>query len=97
MCDLKRLQVGDFNISDSITLEELQNNQDDIKEYIIPIERLFQNNGSIELTDKKLQLFLNGVQLTMDKQDGIYKIYNNNKFIGIGIIKNSLLKRDIIL
>lgn len=96
MCDLKRLQVGDFNISDSITLEELQNNQDDIKEYIIPIERLFQNNGSIELTDKKLQLFLNGVQLTMDKQDGIYKIYNN-KFIGIGIIKNSLLKRDIIL
>ena len=33
----------------------------------------------------------------MDKQDGIYKIYNNNKFIGIGIIKNSLLKRDIIL
>ena len=78
MCDLKRLQVGDFNISDSITLEELQNNQDDIKEYIIPIERLFQNNGSIELTDKKLQLFLNGVQLTMDKQDGIYKIYNNN-------------------
>lgn len=97
MCDLKRLQVGDFNISDSITLEELQNNQDDIKEYIIPIERLFQDNGSIELTDKKLQLFLNGVQLTMDKQDGIYKIYNNNKFIGIGIIKNSLLKRDIIL
>lgn len=97
MCDLKRLQVGDFNISDSITLEELQNNQDDIKEYIISIERLFQNNGSIELTDKKLQLFLNGVQLTMDKQDGIYKIYNNNKFIGIGIIKNSLLKRDIIL
>ena len=52
MCDLKSLQVGDFNISDSITLEELQNNQDDIKEYIIPIERLFQNNGSIELTDK---------------------------------------------
>ena len=31
-------------------------------------------------------------------KEGIYKIYDVNKnFIGIGIIKNNLLKRDIVI
>ena len=30
-------------------------------------------------------------------EDGVYKIYSDSQFIGIGTIKNSLLKRDIIL
>jgi len=44
-----------------------------------------------------LQLFLNGVKLTWQVEDGIYKIYNNGNFIGIGTVKNNLLKRDIII
>ena len=43
-------------------------------------------------------MFLNGVNLTQNYNDGIYKIYNeNNKFVGIGILENNLLKRDIVL
>ena len=49
------------------------------------------------LEDAKLKLFLNGVKLTYNNKDGIYKIYNKNRFIGIGTIKNKLLKRDIIV
>ena len=95
MHDLQRLQVGKFNISDSLTLEEIE--KENINSKIITIEQLFKENDSIELSDKKLALFINGVQITRKEIDGIYKIYNNNKFIGIGVIKNNLLKRDIVI
>lgn len=103
MKELERMQVGDFKLEDTITIEELQkyydqNKLDELQEKsIITIEKFFSNNLAIELNDKKLELFLNGVKLTENYPDGIYKIYNNEKFIGTGIIQDNLLKRDIIL
>ncbi len=102
MLNLNRTQVGQFNISNSITIEELQNQEEkelknSINKNLITIEQLFKEKENIELNDKKLELFLNGVKLTQNKPDGIYKIYSNKNFIGIGIIKDNLLKRDIII
>lgn len=97
MCELERLQVGKFNIVDAITLETLEKNKEMIHKKIISIEELFKDNKNIELDDKKLTLFLNGVQLSRKEKDGVYKIYNKNKFIGIGWVENQLLKRDIII
>lgn len=100
MLELKRIQVGNFNIKEAITIEQLENNIDNkefIEENFIQFEEIFENKEKIELDDRKLRLFLNGVQLTIGKEDGTYKIYNNNKFIGIGIVENKLLKRDIVL
>ena len=68
-----------------------------IKGENLDLSNQHENKEKIELDDRKLRLFLNGVQLTSDKKEGIYKIYNNNKFIGIGIVENKLLKRDIVL
>lgn len=97
MCELQRLQVGEFNIADSITLEELKKNKEKINKKMITIEELFKDNNKIGLDNKKLALFLNGVQLSRKEKNGIYKIYNNNKFIGTGCIAEQLLKRDIII
>lgn len=94
MKELKRTQVGEFKIEASATIEELENNAD---KYFITIEKYFENCKKINLNEKKLQLFLNGVQLTHDLEDGMYTIYSDEKFIGIGTIKNKLLKRDIII
>ena len=94
MKDLNRTKVGEFSIDDSIKIEELENGE---YNNFITIEEYFKNYENINLNEKKLQLFLNGVQLTLNFEDGIYKIYYDNKFIGIGTIKNKLLKRDIIL
>lgn len=101
MKELKRIQVGEFNIENSITIEKLEKNIDN-KEYInnkiISIENLFKDNEKIVLEQRKLTLFLNGVKLTQNYKDGIYKIYDADKnFIGIGTIKERLLKRDIII
>lgn len=94
MKELKRTQVGGFSIENSTTIEELEN---DVDKYFITIEKYFENYPQIYLNAKKLQLFLNGVQLTHELEDGIYTIYSDEKFIGIGTVKNKLLKRDIVI
>ncbi len=96
MKELKRIQVGEFNIKDSITIEELED-QEIVSNKFITIEKYFSNYENIVLNERKFQLFLNGVQLTYELKDGIYKIYKENEFIGIGTVKNKLLKRDIII
>ena len=102
MKSLKRIQVGDFKIEDSITIDELNNiiqkNELDKTKTIITLEKLFEKIPSIKLDNRKLELFLNGVMLTQKQNEGVYKIYNQkNEFIGTGTIKDNLLKRDIIL
>ena len=102
MKSLKRIQVGDFKIEDSITIEELNNiiqkNELDKAKTIITLEKLFEKIPSIRLDNRKLELFLNGVMLTQKQNEGVYKIYNQkDEFIGTGTIKDNLLKRDIIL
>lgn len=101
MKELKRIQVGDYKIDDAITIEELEkniNNENFINKKLISIEKLFNKSDIIILNNKKLQLFLNGVKLTQKCNNDTYRIYNENKkFIGIGIVENQFLKRDIIL
>lgn len=94
MKELKRTQVGEFKIENSVDIEELTKN---IEKYFIGIEQYFETYPKIYLNERKLHLFLNGVQLTQNLEDGIYTIYYEEKFIGIGTIKNKLLKRDIIV
>lgn len=95
MKELQRISVDSFTIDNAVTIEELDN--ENIESKIISIEKIFKNMLEIELDNRKLELFLNGVQLTYDLKDGLYRIYNNNKFIGLGIVKNKLLKRDIVI
>ena len=95
MASLERLKVGKFMLEDSISIDNLEN--DNIETHIIPIEEIFKNSDKIELNYRKLELFLNGVKLTQKFPNGVYRIYCENKFIGTGIIKENLLKRDVII
>ena len=95
MKELQRTRVGTFTIDQSILLEDL--NEENVEEHIITVENLFKDLKNIDLNEKKLQLFLNGVKLSFNLKDGIYKIYSNQQFIGIGVVKDKLLKRDIVL
>lgn len=97
MKELKRIQVGEFSIKNSYMLNEIKENTESIEKFLISIEDLFKNAENIQLTDKELQLFLNGVKLKVQKDDGIFKVYNNNVFIGTGIVEKSRLKRDVII
>ena len=96
MYALNRTKVGEFSIEQAITIEELKNSSK-ANLPIITIEELFEKYNSINLEEQKLKLLLNGVKLKRKEKDGVYRIYNNQKFIGIGVIENQLLKRDIII
>ncbi len=96
MNNLRRTQVDKFNIDKAITIEAIKVKAS-ILENIISIEEIFKDYPDIKLDNYKLNLFLNGVKLTRKESDGIYKVYNNEQFMGIGIITNTLLKRDVII
>lgn len=94
MNSLKRIKVGEFDINMSITLEELEENKDKV----ISIQQFFNNYDKIILNKRKEELFLNGVKLTFNLENGLYNIYSEEgNYIGIGVIQNNLLKRDVIL
>lgn len=91
MKELCRTRVNEFNIEQSTDLKELKATD------LINIEEIFIKKPKIELNNKQAQLFLNGVKLNTANPDEIYRIYKNEQFLGIGVIKNNLLKRDIII
>lgn len=93
MSGLNRVQVGEFSIDQAISMEQLEKE----KVPYMTIEEIFQGSQAISLEKQRLQPFLNGVKLTMKRQDGVYRVYCNQFFIGIGIVDKELLKRDIIL
>ena len=95
MEELQRTKVNNFKIGDSVLLDDIT--LENVEEDLIKIEEDFKEKDKIELDNKKLELFLNGVKLTYDLPKDIYRIYNNKQFIGIGIVENKLLKRDIVI
>ena len=71
MSGLERLQVGEFYIAEALTIYELEECIQNIETCLITIEELFKNNESINLEDKKIRHFENGVKLTRQEPDGI--------------------------
>lgn len=92
MTSLNRVQSGIFNINQAVKLEDANEDK------IISLEELFNDEIILKNDVNKL---LNGIKLHYDLKDGMYKLYvledDNKKFIGLGMIKNKYLYREIIL
>lgn len=98
MQNLLRTQVGEFRLEDSISL--LMKDEKDlevIRKNIISIEKIFSQYPKIKIEQQTLKYFLNGVRITQNVKDGVYRVYTEDKFLGIGVVKEKLLKRDIII
>lgn len=98
MQNLLRTQVGEIRLEDSISL--LMKDEKDLEvigKNIISIEKIFSQYPKIKIEQQTLKYFLNGVRITQNVKDGVYRVYTEDKFLGIGVVKEKLLKRDIIL
>lgn len=93
MTELERLRVGEFDISQSIEIKYIKPSN------LISLEELFKDVQNVELNENRLKQFLNGMKIKCDEKEinGPCKIYYNDKFVGIGIQKSGILKRDIII
>lgn len=95
MSKLNREQVGEFKIEDSITLEDLESSKNF---NVISIENYFKDKKEIILSPRSFIGFINGMKLLTDEPNDVYRIYDiNKKFVGIGIVKSGILKRDIVI
>lgn len=101
MTELRRIKVDNFDLDYAIKLEDLEENKDNelfIQKCILEIPIIFFKWNKIVVPSKKLDLFLNGVKLTFDKPDGNYVVYDEKyNVLGTGIVKDKLLKRDVIV
>ena len=101
MKELNRIKVGRLEISEAITVEELEeniSNKEFLIKHLITVERIFREAQDITVKENRLKHLLNGVKLSFDLEDGLYKISDEKReFIGIGTIKNKFLKREIII
>lgn len=96
MSALQRTKVGEFELGDAITIEELENEQI-VENSLITPEQLFINNPEIKLSSEELVKFLNGMTLKKENKNGLYRVYVEGKFIGVGDISNNRLKREYII
>lgn len=99
MKELNRLQVGEFYIKDAVTISEMKEKiEAGNLESIITIEEIFKNNPQIQLEQEQIEPYINGVKINTEKTNGVYRIYKpNGTFIGLGIVENSKLKRDLVI
>ena len=97
MKELNRTRVGEFEINQAIKISDVENVKDLSNLKFISIEEFFKNKKSVSLSEEKLIKFLNGVKVFVGLEDGIYKVYNNKEFVGIGVVKDKKIKRDIVV
>lgn len=78
-----RTRCGEFDLKDAFTLDEIKNGN----YKLIPLDSLFEFEKT-KLNDNETQRILNGVNIKIDKQDGIYKAYGKEEFLGLLEVKN---------
>lgn len=83
MKSLRRTRVGEFSLNDVGRC--------------ISIEEVLNKKPEYVLKNNELDKLLNGVKIQVQLQDGLVRIYNERKFIGVGEVEKNKLKRKIIL
>jgi len=92
MSSLTRTLVDKFKIEDSCSFEDIEKGNFKLWK----MKEIFENLPKLNLNARKKELFLNGVMLTFEVEDGLYNIYSEERYIGLGLVNKQLLKRDIV-
>lgn len=87
MSFLLRTKSSCFELENSITLEELSENKDNLEKILLKPEVVFENFESIIITEKDKKMFQNGgfISKRSLKEDQIYQVKDiSNVFLGLG-------------
>lgn len=97
MIELTRLQTGNFKIEDSIKLYDfLKLDYEKMLDKIISIDKYYEDRRKVNLDKELYTKFVNGVKFDVTSGEGIVRVYAENRYRGLGIIENKVLKRFII-
>ena len=90
MSKLTRTRCGIFTLDNGVGVEEFKSTQN-YEKYIIPADKAVSFEKLI-LTSEQAQKILDGVYENYGFKDGTYRIYNQDKFIGVGKVEKGYLK-----
>lgn len=93
MNSLVREKVGDSSIDKAFTLEDIErlHNEGD-SSFLQSVEEFF-TYPQLEIEEgKNFTLFLNGNTIRHQSPNGRYRVYCQNKFLGLANVNNNLLK-----
>ena len=92
---IRRTKSGAYDIKNAVTLdflENLVNNNADIKEYLMPTDTGLGGIPVLNLNDKDAELYVHGGFIKTARGDGLVRVYNNDKFIGVGVVSDGNLR-----
>lgn len=93
MNSLVREKVGDSSIDKAFTLEDIERlHNEGNSSFLQSVEEFFAYT-QLEIEEgKNLTLFLNGNTIRHQSPNGRYRVYCQNKFLGLANVNNNLLK-----
>ena len=99
MTSLCRSYACGIELSECFTLEELQElkEKDELYKALIPLDKLIGEYPEITVTENQAKRFSNGGSLMRERlkgnlENGLYRVYGNGEFLGLGELDNENLK-----
>ena len=92
---IRRTQSGSFDIKSAVKLdflENLFNNSASIDENLMPVDFGLGDIPVLNLIDKDAEFYKNGGFITVAAGNGLYRVYDNDLFIGIGVVYDGKLR-----
>jgi len=98
MKDLRRLKIDEISVEEAVGLEEFLNSEEPEK-YLKPVDTLFRVIPSVRLNTFEAGKILQGKRILIKNYEynGLVKIYEDSKFIGIGELKGGVLSPKRLL
>lgn len=90
MSKLIRTRCGVFTLENSVTIERLKEIED-IDSLLIPSDTAVSFPKAV-LTNEQATRILNGLYDHLGYEDGLYRVYNQSEFWGVGQSKDGILK-----
>ncbi len=92
---IRRTRTGAFSIKNAVKLdflENLVNNGRQIKDFLINTDSVLGDIPVMNLDDKSAELYSHGGFINVATDDGLYRVYSGNTFIGIGVVRDAMLR-----
>ena len=92
---IRRTKSGCFDIKNAVKLdflENLVNNSADIKKYLMLVDFGLGGIPVLNLNDIDAELYVHGGFIKVAQTNGFVRVYNNDRFIGVGDVQNHELR-----
>ena len=80
---LQRVRVGNFNLENSATVDDLKLEGE---KFLLPVDSCLQHLKKFELPSRRIKAFCNGLPTNISDDDELVRVYAAGKFLGIGKI-----------